>query len=83
MVLRDATESCAQQKPRDMEVLLVRYWLDGSVRPGPSVSFGIQMLTGGNLQTDIEQADHALFEHKSLRPDGVSGLTNHRPVHGV
>ena len=83
MVLRDATESCAQQKARDIDALMVRRWLHDSVRPAPSVSFGIQMLTGGNLQTDIEQADQAMYKHKSLRPDGVSGLTNHRPVQGV
>ena len=41
------------------------------------------MLTGGNLQTDIEQADQAMYEHKALRSDGVSGLTNHRSIHGV
>ena len=83
MVLRDATEGSAQQKARDIEALLARCWLDGSVRPAPSVSFGIQMLTGGNLQTDIEQADQAMYEHKALRSDGVSGLTNHRSMHGV
>jgi len=70
-------------KARDIEALLAQCWLDGSVRPAPSVSFGIQMLTGGNLQTDIEQADQAMYEHKALRSDGVSGLTNHRSMHGV
>ena len=83
MVLRDATEGSAQQKARDIEALLARYWPDGSVRPAPSASFGIQMLTGDNLQTDIEQADQAMYEHKALRSDGVSGLTNHRSMHGV
>ena len=78
MIHRDATEDSAQQKARDIEALLVRCWLDGSVRPAPSVSFGIQMLTGGNLQ-----ADHAMYEHKALRSDGVSGLTNNRSIHGV
>ena len=52
-------------------------------RPAPSVSFGIQMLAGGNLQADIEQADQAMYEHKALRSDGVNGLTNHRSMHGV
>ena len=83
MVLRDATEGSAQQKAWDIEALLARCWLDGSVRPAPSVSFGIQMLTGDNFQTDIEQADQAMYEHKALRSDGVSGLTNHRSIHGV
>ena len=83
MIHRDATEDSAQQKARDIEALLVRCWLDGSVRPVPSVSFGIQMLTGGNLQADIEQADHAMYEPKALRSDGGSGLTNHRSIHGV
>ena len=82
MVLRDATKSSAQQKARDIEALLLRCWLDGSLKPAPSVSFGIQMLTGENFQTDIEQADHAMYEHKALRSDGVSGLTNHRSIHG-
>ena len=50
MVLRDATEGSAQQKAWDIEALLARCWLDGSVRPAPSVSFGIQMLTGGNFR---------------------------------
>ena len=31
----------------------------------------------------IEQADQAMYEHKALRSDGVSGLTNHRSMHGV
>ncbi|MDB3998193.1 GGDEF domain-containing protein [Litorivicinus sp.] len=70
-------------KAWDIEASLVRCWLDGSVRPAPSVSFGIQMLTGDNLQTDIEQADQAMYEHKALRSDGGSGLTNHRSIHGV
>ena len=39
-------------------------------------------LTGEKFQTDIEQADHAMYEHKALRSDGVSGLTNHRSIHG-
>ena len=66
----------------DIEALLLRCWLGGSLKPAPSVSFGIQMLTDENRQTDIEQANHAMYEHKALQLDGASGLTNHRPIHG-
>ncbi len=67
VILKHASESTARNKAEDIERAVRESFASTQISPRPTVSIGIQMLSGLQFSTALDRADSAMYANKSKR----------------
>jgi diguanylate cyclase (GGDEF)-like protein len=67
VILKHASESTARKKAEDIERAVCESFASNQISPRPTVSIGIQMLSGLQFSAALDRADSAMYASKSKR----------------